>query len=228
MATPTLDASALSAAGIPWRVELIPVTELEPNPWNPNAMDAATLTAERESIQTYGFIDPLTVREHAERFQIIDGEHRWRVATELDYEALPCVVLEADDATAKKLTVILNETRGQADPVLLAELLGDLRSRLNEDDAALRAGMPYNDDELRALLRVNEDDWDGYREGKHQTREQPRDWFSVRLDLPAELEPVFAACTDHLRERADLDPEPRIRDGQVVVALIRHLVKHGT
>ncbi len=67
------------------KIQTVEVGKLHPNPWNPNRQDARTFEAERESIRNYGFIDPVTVREHPTingEFEIIDGEHRWRAATE--------------------------------------------------------------------------------------------------------------------------------------------------
>src|SRR4051812_11413932 len=81
---------------------------LIPNPWNPNKMNAFMYSKALESIQLYGFLDPLLVRPFGNGvYQIIDGEHRWRAACDLGQSSFPCVVRECDDATAKKLTIVL-------------------------------------------------------------------------------------------------------------------------
>lgn len=100
---------------------------LQPNTWNPNKMNAFMYSKELQSIKDHGFIDPLTVRRlAADRYEIIDGEHRWRAARDLSYERVPCYVIDVDEVDAKKLTILLNELRGQAQPAELGALLKDL------------------------------------------------------------------------------------------------------
>lgn len=152
----------------------VPVAAIHPNPWNPNRMTERVKEAARESIRLYGFIDPLTVRPHPERdgeYQILDGEHRWLVAPEEGYEELPVIVLrDLSEAQAKKLTVILNETRGEADVALLGKLLADIRRDVDEDE--LRLGLPYSDAELKHLTEIGDVDWDQF-ERDLAGRQQP-------------------------------------------------------
>lgn len=142
----------------------VAVSSLHPNPWNPNQQSEVVRRAERESIEAYGFVDPITVREHptiVDAYEIIDGEHRWQAAQELGYTEVPVVVLVLDDTAARKLTVILNETRGDADAVLLGQLLSELKDMSDPDVFAL--GLPYTGSELDHLLAIGGGDWDQYR-----------------------------------------------------------------
>lgn len=141
----------------------VPVSHLEPNPWNPNKMDDRTFQAERESIRTYGFIDPIIVRPHPTkegRWQIIDGEHRWRAAQEEEIEEVPITPLNLSDAAAMKLTVIANETRGNPDVADLGKLLARIQAETDEED--FRMGLPYSDAELQHLTALGEVDWDRF------------------------------------------------------------------
>lgn len=144
-----------------------PVSAIHPNPWNPNRMPPRVMEAERESIRAYGFIDPITVREHPRidgEYEVIDGEHRWRAAQEEGYAELPLIVIpDLSDAAAKKLTVILNETRGEADVVLLGRLLADLGRDLPDDE--LRLGLPYSVAELAQLREIGDGDWAEFETG---------------------------------------------------------------
>jgi ParB/RepB/Spo0J family partition protein len=148
------------------RTHTISIAELHPNPWNPNVMDERTFEAEKESIREYGFIDPITVRPHPSQpdiWQILDGEHRWKAAKELGFEK----VLIADvgpitDVAAKKLTIIFNETRGEADIGRMGKLLAELNDELGDDDAALRAALPFTESELKHLLDIGNVDWDAW------------------------------------------------------------------
>lgn len=143
---------------------MVPTASLRPNTWNPNVQSDVVKRAERESITTYGFIDPVTVRPHPDGngYEIIDGEHRWEMAQELGIPDIPVIPLELDDADARKLTVVLNETRGDADVVLLSQLLADIRSMT--DEQAFANALPYTPAELEQFLNLGGDDWDAFQQ----------------------------------------------------------------
>lgn len=131
----------------------LPVAAIHANPWNPNVQSQAVRRAQRQSLETWGMIQPITVRPHPDipgEWQIINGEHRWTDAQELGLVTLPAVVLaDLDEADARKLTVVLNETAGDPDPTLLGELLLDLQRRQGE---LLGHALPYTTGELEKLL----------------------------------------------------------------------------
>lgn len=125
--------------------------QLLPNPWNPNRMTAQMYAKLLESMQLYGPIDPLLVRENGYFYEIIDGEHRFRVASDLGHEEFDCVNLgKIDDATAKKLTVIANELHGQADPTQMGDLLAEIMQLTSLEE--LLVALPYSEDVLAGFL----------------------------------------------------------------------------
>ncbi len=128
------------------RNEIIKINLIKKNPWNPNQMDKKTLKAEKESIQKYGVVAPIILRPLKDKYQIIDGEHRFVVCTGLGYKQIPSVIIDGlEDKDAKKLTIILNETKGQNNKIELGKLLGALEVDFGED---LKIGLPFNDDDL--------------------------------------------------------------------------------
>ena len=132
------------------RARTVDSSELVANPWNPNRMTAQMYAKALESIKLYGFIDPLTVRPFGNAFQIIDGEHRWKAGLDLGMTVFPCVVVTGlSDEQAKKLTIVLNELHGQADPAKMGDLLNDLLSSSSMED--LLIGFPYSPDVLVSL-----------------------------------------------------------------------------
>jgi len=137
--------------------ETIPAERISVNRWNPNRMTAAMYAKALESIKTYGFVDPLTVREDMTRggiepvYEIIDGEHRFRAGSDLGMTEFPCVVVHGlTDDQARKLTVVLNELHGQADPDKMGDLLSDLLSRTDLED--LMVALPYDESVLAGFL----------------------------------------------------------------------------
>lgn len=132
--------------------KIVGVNELKPNPWNPNAMTKEVMDAEKKSIQTFGFVDPITVRELKGHYEIIDGEHRFKAARELKVERVPVINLGTiTDAKAKQLTIVLNETRGKAKPKELAELIAELnKGGVSFDD--LSGITPFTATDLKVMV----------------------------------------------------------------------------
>ena len=153
--TPPPEPTALPAL----EPQLLRVDLIEPNPWNPNRVDARTMAKLRAQLRREGFVKPLIVRPHPDtpdRWQLIDGEHRWRIARDdLQLAAVPCVVVSVDDRRARLMTVNLNELGGEAAPQALAELLHDLSKATKLED--LETELPFSMRELEdslALLKV--------------------------------------------------------------------------
>lgn len=199
----------------------VPVERIVKNPWNPNVQDRRTYEAERESIRMYGFMDPVTARPHPtlggelvgeggdgisdEFWQIIDGEHRWLGAQDEGIAVIPVVPMRSlTDAQAKKLTVILNETRGEADLVPLAQLLVSIQQQTDSIDELLM-GLPYSERDLQEMLRVGEINWDSFEPARAKDiedylagREAEPDLHHVTLALNEEQAERFATFTGTL------------------------------
>ena len=129
------------------------ITQIYPNSWNPNMTSKRVDEAIRESIGTYGMVDPITCRRHPEldgALQIIDGEHRLEACKEMGFKTVPVVVLDINDANAKKLTIIANETRGRAEKTSLSQLVAEIAEELDADQLML--GLPYYEDELENMI----------------------------------------------------------------------------
>lgn len=191
------------------KVEEIDVDLLRPNPWNPNRMSGRMLNAARQSIETYGFVLPCLVRPHPEGWEIIDGEHRWKVATMVGRGTVPCVIADVDDETAKKLTILLGEVEGEPDPRKLGLLLAEL-----EASEHFREGLPYTEGELDALLAFGPDALEAGVEGEIE-------WRTFSAQVPRPMLAVFQACEDRVAAglAADgkaLHPSKPVRRGQVL------------
>ena len=113
---------------------------------------------ELASIRRFGLVSPIIVRcVGPDSYQIIDGEHRWRAAKQLGHLFIQVWNLGTiPDATAKQLTIVLNETKGHSDPLALQELLADLMSieEVSMDD--LLDVMPFPPERFEGLLAMPE------------------------------------------------------------------------
>lgn len=178
-------------------VEYVPRSRIRPNPWNPNLQDAFIYEKELASIRTFGFIDPILTRNLGSDFEIIDGEHRWKAAGELGIDPVPIVNLgDIEDAEARQLTIVLNETRGRPDPGRLRDLLADLSSRRSVQD--LLEVLPYTREQFDALVKPF--DWDSVEQPKRPVEEHEQ-WVLRSYRLPR----AVAALLDDAIDRVQRD-----------------------
>ncbi len=131
-------------------MEYIPIKNIIPNTWNPNIMDSQSYQALSESFTEFGDIDPILVRDLGEKYQIIDGEHRYKIAKDLGLDKIQSIVIDVSDTQAKRLTQIMNRTKGKDDPEKLMNLLDSLLLEMSEDE--LVNGLPYTPDGLASLI----------------------------------------------------------------------------
>lgn len=153
-------------------VTRIQMDNVKPNPWNPNVQTERQYEAEIESIVTNGFLSPILVRQLENEYQVIDGEHRLRALKQIKDNKIegkknvpdlvrsgeiPAIVIDVDEANAKKLTIIMNETRGRADFAKLGALLTDIKVELPDD---ILLGLPYTENQLNELMEIASFNWD--------------------------------------------------------------------
>ena len=135
-------APAPAAAGAPGYME-IAVHLIEPSPYQARReIPADQLTELAESIRSEGLLQPVVVRKHGDRFQLIAGERRWRAFQQLKIKAIPARVVEASNASSAALGLIENLQREGLNPIEeahgYASLIRDFD--LTQDAAAGRVG----------------------------------------------------------------------------------------
>ena len=93
-------------------------TELEPNRDQPRQdFDEEALASLADSIKEFGILQPIVVRSHSGRYQIVAGERRWRAAMKAGCQTVPVVIKELDDAEVAQLALIENLQRSDLNPV---------------------------------------------------------------------------------------------------------------
>jgi len=131
-ASPTAETSAEAA-----------VTSLEPNPFQPRAaMDPARLAELAASIRESGVVQPILVRRHGERYQIIAGERRWRAAQQAGLATVPVVVRDVADDRLLELALVENIQRQELSPLEEAQAFHRLQEelRLTQEEVARKVG----------------------------------------------------------------------------------------
>jgi len=103
----------------------IPIKDIDANPHQPRQVlgDLSDLTA---SIREKGVLEPILVRRHGGRYQIVAGERRYRAAIQAGLVELPCVVHDATEAEVMELALLENLQRKDLTPFEEAEGLKSL------------------------------------------------------------------------------------------------------
>ncbi|MCL2710757.1 MAG: ParB/RepB/Spo0J family partition protein [Planctomycetaceae bacterium] len=90
----------------------IDVGNIGANPFQPRKVfDEAGLEELAQSLQTQGLLQPITVRQVGERYQIIAGERRFRAALLLGWREIPAQILDKDDRQMAELALTENLQR---------------------------------------------------------------------------------------------------------------------
>lgn len=129
-------------------MDTVPISMLEPNPWNTNRVAPENEAKLDASVQRLGIFKPIVVREIAGgKFQILGGEHRWGAAQRLGFDSVPIVNLgKITDRQAKEVGLADNGRYGDDDTLQLAGLLKELGV---EDIASF---LPFTDSELDSIF----------------------------------------------------------------------------
>ena len=133
-------APALAREPAPVRLR---IESLDPNPFQPRtSFDAKALQELAASIRANGIIQPLIVRKHLNRYQLVAGERRLRAAKLADLTEVPVVVQTVDDSRMLELALIENIQREDLNPIEAARgyqrLIQELH--LSQEQVAERTG----------------------------------------------------------------------------------------
>ena len=116
---------------------------IEPSPYQARReIPPEQLSELAESIRAEGLLQPIVVRRHGEKFQLIAGERRWRAFQQLKIKAIPARLVEASNASSAALGLIENLQREGLNPIEeahgYASLIRDFD--LTQETAAERVG----------------------------------------------------------------------------------------
>lgn len=172
---------------------MLPVTSLRPHPDNPNIGDRDALA---NSVDQNGFYGAVLVREHPDEqgaFQILGGEHRWRLACERAQAEIPAFVLkDVDDVKAVRILIDDNEVtrRGRYDKDVLDRVLEGLGPITGTAfDGALKSAEDELDDEAEQerLARGEDENEDDYSDDSDDTSDFQQE-YGVLVMAESELE----------------------------------------
>ena len=209
-------------------VSYVPVEEIVPGPLQPRQhFSREGLEELRDSIAQHGVLQPLTVRQKGERFELIAGERRLRAARMAGLTEVPCILMDVDMESSGVIALIENIQRRDLDYVEEAEGIHQLIRLfgLSQEQTARRLGKSQSAvaNKLR-LLRLPRDVLERARaEGlteRHarallrlddpETQRRALDFIiDQRMTVAAAEEYIDRLCAPPMPAEAPEPPQPR-------------------
>ncbi len=125
------------------KVLLISTEQIRPNPHQPrSAFPDPDLRQLADSIRQNGILQPLTVRQRGEIFELIAGERRLRAAKIAGIRAVPCIVMDISERNSAILALVENIQRQDLSFFDEAAAIEKLISYygMTQEDAAIKLG----------------------------------------------------------------------------------------
>jgi ParB family transcriptional regulator, chromosome partitioning protein len=113
----------------------VPVASIRPNPHQPREQfDEQALADLAASIKEHGVLQPLLVTSHADGYELIAGERRWRAAQRAGLATVPVVVKEVTAQELLELAIIENVQRADLNPIEEARAYQSLKDEFALSD----------------------------------------------------------------------------------------------
>ena len=131
-------------------IAMILIEEIEANPFNPRThFEKEALNELCKSIETYGIIQPLTVRKLGrDKYQLISGERRFRASQLIGINEVPCYIRIANDQAMLEMALVENIQRENLNAIEIAasyerllEECGFTQEQLSEKIAKSRSNI---------------------------------------------------------------------------------------
>ena len=135
---------------------MIPVDQIEVNPWQPRYdFDETALSELSESIKIHGLIQPITVRRMAaNQYQLVSGERRLRASKLAELKEIPAYIRIANDQEMLEMALVENIQREELNPIEVAATYQRLidECKLSHDKLAERVAK--NRSTITNMLRL--------------------------------------------------------------------------
>jgi ParB family chromosome partitioning protein len=131
------------------------VADITPNPDQPRRhFDDAAMGELAASVKVHGVLQPILVRPHDGRHQIIAGERRWRAAQAAGLHEIPVVVRPLSDGEVAEIALIENIQRADLNAIEEARGYQKLIAEFGHTQAALGDIVGKSRSHITNLLRL--------------------------------------------------------------------------
>ena len=226
-------------------VSQISVSEIETNPFQPRThFDKTALEELAESIKIQGIIQPITVRQLADRqYQLISGERRLQASKLIGLEQIPAYVRKANDQQMLEMALIENIQRENLNALEIALSYQRLLAECNlkQEELGDRVGKKRTtvNNYLR-LLKLPPEIQAGIRDGEVSMgharalvnvefiedqlflfKKIVREQWSVR-----QIEEAVRKLSTEVEETTEADKDKTKRENPAITAIRNRLVTH--
>lgn len=197
---------------------VVPIDSVRPNPKNPNVMSKTMFEKAKKIFEEKGMFGSIIVREHDVDgyYEILDGEHRWKIAKELGWTEIPVENGgKLSDQEMKFWTVAFNNTHGGDDQFKLGELFSEI-------DAGQQQLLPWTQEEINNTKKLVSFDFSQYDKESELPERTPGQL--VVLPFNAEEAVVWNKAKDELvkRDLIGTDNSKKKQDIQAVMWMIKN------
>ena len=117
--------------------------------------DEETQRLLRETIAAMGILQPIIVVLNGEKYDIVDGLHRWQEAKAQGHETIQAVVYEGGPQDALLMNLVLNKTRGKTKASEMVRAMKSLYEAFGLDVDKVAAKTGFKRDYIERLLRIS-------------------------------------------------------------------------
>ncbi len=136
-------------------IQMMPVSSIEPHLDQPRRhFDEEALDELAASIRQRGLIQPIVVRPHGHRYQIVAGERRWRAAQRARLHEIPVIVRDFDDVETLEVALLENIQRRDLNALEEAEGYRRLIDEYGHTQEALGRLVHKSRSHIANLLRL--------------------------------------------------------------------------
>ncbi len=133
----------------------LPVEAIDPNPYQPRgSFPEGQIDELADSIRERGILQPLLVKRHGDRYQLVAGERRLRAAKRAGIARVPVVILEVDDRGSLEIALIENIQRENLNPIEEAQAYQRLREEFGLSQEVIAAKVAKSRSTVTNSLRL--------------------------------------------------------------------------
>lgn len=129
-------------------IQTVDVSKIKYAPYNPRKISPETLEKLKQSIETFGYVEPIIVNKRT--MHVVGGNQRLRALRELKVKEVEAVMVDLDIEHEKVLNIALNKIAGEWDIEKLQQLLSEM-------DESMIDLTGFNQEEIEKLFEIETD-----------------------------------------------------------------------
>lgn len=216
----------------------IPIDKLVQAQWNYKKTDDARslelMEKLKKNLARNEQLENLIVRDAPVKgfYEVVNGNHRLMAMGDIGIDTIVCRTLgKITLAHAERIAFETNETKFEADPLKLAEMLSHIANEYSIEDLAETTAL--SQDELKHYTQLLEFDWsnfdasnegEGSGEGEGSKSSSDEEFETIELRLPQSIANLFTAQLD--RFKIAIYPDTKNIDEISVVQPIEAMSAH--